>query len=250
MTTPVLFFIHGMWSFSGVWDGIRATLEAEGFETYAAKLPGHEGEPGDLATISLQDYVAALEQQAHELGRPLIVIGHSMGGLLAQLLAVRISPERLILLSTAQSAAIFALPWSALKTTWPVMRQWGYWTRPTTMPSDAARFGIFNAVEPEETARSIAHLVPDSGRVMFQIAMPFLDPTKGATVDYARLTMPTLVVCGDEDRITVPAVSDATARKIIGPVTRKEMSGFGHWIIGERGGPIVAQYIAKFVNSD
>lgn len=247
MTKLALFFIHGMWSYSAVWDRMRSLLEAEGFATHAGKLPGHEGEPGDLTRVGLVDYVAALETQVARLPETPVIIGHSMGALLAQLLAVKVKPRALILLSTAPSSGILALAPSAMRTTWPIMRNWGYWRQATHLPREAALYGIYNNVQVVEAEDEVSKLVPDSGRALFQIAMPFLDSSKGSFVDYGRLNMPSLVVCGIDDRVTPISVSRATARKLSGPVTYHELDGFGHWIVGEQGSPRVAREISKFL---
>ncbi len=249
MAKPNLFFIHGMWSFAAVWETIRAELEAQGFATHAATLPGHDAVPGDLSTLGLADYVAALEAQAVALPEPPVIIGHSMGGLLAQLLATRLPHRGLVLLSTAPSAGILALHGSAIKTTWPVMKKWGYWHKPSAMTREAALYGIFNGVPDDEAEAAIAQLRPDSGRVMFQIGLPFLDKTKASVVDYKKLTAPTLIVCGTADRITPIAISRATARRVSGPVQYKEMDGFGHWLLGEQARPRVVKEISSFAEA-
>ncbi len=249
MIKPGLFFIHGMWSFAAVWDALRAELETQGFATHAGTLPGHDDVPGDLSTLGLADYVAALEAQVLALPEPPIIIGHSMGGLLAQLVAARVPHKGLILLSTAPSAGILALHGSAIKTTWPVMKNWGYWHKPSALTKEAALYGVFNGVPEAEAEAAVAQLRPDSGRVMFQIGLPFLDKTKASVVAYKKLSMPTLIVCGTSDRITPIAISRATARRICGPVTYREMDGFGHWLLGEQARPRIVKEISSFADA-
>ncbi|MBU6207536.1 MAG: alpha/beta hydrolase [Alphaproteobacteria bacterium] len=245
---PTLFFIHGMWSYAAVWDRMRTALEAQGFTTHAATLPGHDGMAGDLTRLGLADYGDALETQAKAHSN-LVIIGHSMGGLLAQQLAARVQPRALVLLSTAPSAKIFSAYPSALRTMWPVIGQWGYWHRATMISMHAADYGISNGVSQAESVTEYRKLQPDSGRVAFEIGLPFLDRNRAAAVDYARLTMPTLLLCGENDRICCPPVSRATAKRIPGPVTLAMLPDFGHWIIGERGSPLVAARIAEFLES-
>jgi pimeloyl-ACP methyl ester carboxylesterase len=155
-----------------------------------------------------------------------------MGGLLAQLLAVRIKPKALVLLSTAPSRAILSLDLAPIKTLWPIINQWGFWNKPTRLPAEQALWGIFNGVSPHEAEAEVKAMLPDSGRVLFQIALPWLDRSQGSFVDYNQLQCPTLIVCGDQDRITPLEISRATARRLPGPVTYRELDGFGHWILG------------------
>ena len=62
------------------------------------------------------------------------------------------------------------------------------------------------------------------------MALPFLAKTGSTVVDYAKLTMPALIVVGDRDRITPAAIARATARKIAGPVDYHELPGASHWM--------------------
>jgi pimeloyl-ACP methyl ester carboxylesterase len=254
MAKPPLFFIHGMWSRAQVWDKFRIHFEALGYECHAPALPGHDVSPADpvpalLANATLQDYVAALEIEIKKCEPPPVIIGHSMGGLLAQLLAVRVQPAALVLLSTGPSSAIFAFGWSPLRTLWPIARHWGYWHRATLLEPAACRYGIFNTVPADEAEAEIKALVHDSGRVLFQMSMPWLDKSRGSFVDYAKLTMPSLLICGEADRIIPISVSRATARKLPGKTTWRELEGFGHWIIGQQGAPLVMQQIEALIVS-
>jgi pimeloyl-ACP methyl ester carboxylesterase len=60
--------------------------------------------------------------------------------------------------------------------------------------------------------------------------LPTLSKTRATTVDYSRLDKPALVIVGSEDRITLPGISRATARKLKGPIDYHEIAGAGHWL--------------------
>ncbi len=252
MAKPPLFFIHGMWSQPKVWDKFRSFFEPLGHECHTPALPDHDVAPNDpapamLAGYSVKDYVDALDTAVQKCDQAPIIIGHSLGGLLAQLLAVRVQPRALVLLSTAPSSSVFALGFEPLKTFWPILKQWGYWNRATLLPTASALYGVFNNVPTDEAETEVKALLHDSGKVLFQLATPWFDKERGGFVDYNKLTMPSLVICGDQDRITPLSVSRATARKLSGPMTFKEMDGFGHWIIGRQGAPIASKHISDFI---
>jgi pimeloyl-ACP methyl ester carboxylesterase len=247
MSLPPLFFIHGMWSRPRVWDGLRARLEAGGYATHAPALPYHDVEPGgppapQLGEIGIGDYVAFLIDVVRQLGVPPVIVGHSMGGMLAQLVAERVQPAGLVLLSPGPTASTGSLGLAPLRTTFGVTTQKGWWKKPTLIDRERARWGIFNEVPPEIAEREIDALIPDSGRVLFQMAMPWADPAKGAKVDYSRLNMPALVVVGDRDRITPVATARATARQLTGQVDYRELSGVGHWLFHE---PVLGRVAAE-----
>jgi pimeloyl-ACP methyl ester carboxylesterase len=249
---PPLLFIHGMWSRPRVWAALRETFDAQGHETHAVCLPGHDVEPGDpvpagLERYGLQDYVDAVVAQARGLSAPPVLIGHSLGGLLAQLAGVIVQPRALVLLSPAPSAAILPTSLEPIRALWPILSRWGFWKLPTLPSREAALWGVFNGVPEAEAEAETTALVHDSGRVLAQLAFPWADGTRSAAVDFARLTCPALVITGDADRITPMEGARATARRLPGPLTYREMAGFGHWIIGRQGTPVVAQHVAAFL---
>lgn len=85
--------IHGMWGTSGVWHRWRPFLEERRWKTIAHSLRHHDvpsdAPPAELGATSLLDYVADLEKMILALPQKPVVIGHSMGGLLALLLCAR-----------------------------------------------------------------------------------------------------------------------------------------------------------------
>lgn len=238
-----------MWSTPATFDRLRLSLEAAGHATHAPVLPFHDRPaslppPAELGTLSITAYVDFLVAEAGKLGAPPVILGHSMGGLLAQLVALRVPHAGLVLLSPAaaansQSPALS--PFRALKS---VITSWGWWEKPTLCDAAGARWGIFNGVPEAETAAEIAALVWDSGRVMGEIALP---PLYGSItrVDHARLTQPALVIVGSEDRITPPGIARSTARQIAGTVDYHELPGIPHWIFwGEVQHEVAARIVA------
>ncbi len=102
---------------------------------------------------------------------------------------------------------------------------------------------------PEDVAAAeIAGLVWDSGRVLFEMALPFLAKAPAFRVDHSRLDVPALVVAGGNDRITPAAIARATARVLPGTVDYHELPRTGHWLwwgpVEDEVGGIVERWLA------
>lgn len=251
--------IHGMWSRPTVFAALRAELEAAGMASTAATLPWHDQPAGSpapeaLSTLGLADYVAALERDVALLPEAPVLMGHSMGGLLAQLLAARVRARGLILLATAPSAqaASAALGLDSLRTMAGVTRRWGWWRQPTLLDADHARRGVMNGVPAGEAAPAVADLTWDSGRVLRQVAAPWLDRSHASRVDFSRISGPALVITGTNDRTVPPAVSRKTARLLAAAGVQVDFEAWpdiGHWLFHTAARPRLAAAIARFMSS-
>ncbi len=256
MNKPPIFFIHGMWSRPGVWDWLRARYERQGHKCYAPALPfhGEDAAKADekpdplLATISVQDYVDALLAAAREVGEPAIVVGHSMGAMLAQKVAEANGAAGLVLLSPAPTAATGSIAIAPLRTTFGITKnvRGKWWKSPTMIDEERARWGIFNEVPDDVVRHELDSLVWDSGRVLYQISMPWADKTRGTEVDYDRLSMPSMVVVGELDRITPVATARATARALTGETDYHEIQDAGHWLFHDPVRERLAEYMDAF----
>jgi len=86
-TKPPLLFIHG--AFTGAWcwnEHFLPYFAQHGYPSYAVSLRGHGKSQGSelLLQASLDDYVADVARVVEKIGQPVVLIGHSMGGMVAQ----------------------------------------------------------------------------------------------------------------------------------------------------------------------
>ncbi|MCH8684097.1 alpha/beta hydrolase [Pedomonas mirosovicensis] len=232
---PLLYFIHGMWAQPRIWDAVRAHFEANGYQTRAPALPGHDISPSDpvppaLADLSVTDYVAALEADLREIEGPVVLIGHSLGGLIAQMLADRLSPAGLVLLAPGPSADILPLAWGPIRTCWPIMSRWGFWDEALPLPREVAFYGVFNGVPADVAELEYGQAVYESGKVLAEVAFGAVSLARRTKVNYDHIRCPSLVVVGTQDRITPASVGRATARRLPRPVQYCELDDTGHWL--------------------
>lgn len=249
-----VFMIHGMWGSSWCWDNYKSVLEAEGFHCVTATLPYHDMQPGDipdprLGTTSLLDYAAALEQEILQLGEKPIVMGHSMGGLLAQMLGERGLAKSLVLLSPAAPAGNMTLSPELVRSSWSIQSKWGFWKKPMRLTFSEAVYSVLHRFPEEERKEIYNKFVYESGRAGCEIFYWFLDPKHASRVDEAKVTCPVLVVTGTLDRAIPVAIVRRVAKKYKTVSHYKEFENFGHWILGEPGWKEVAEYIVASLKS-
>ncbi|WP_047393101.1 alpha/beta fold hydrolase [Chitinibacter sp. ZOR0017] len=99
---PPLLLLHGAFAGAWCWQGVQAQLAAAGYTSHALSLRGHGQSSGfwELAHNQLGDYLADVRQALAQIGEPCILLGHSLGGYLAQEIARATPPKALILLAS------------------------------------------------------------------------------------------------------------------------------------------------------
>lgn len=229
-------FVHG--AFVGGWsfDDFRKPFEEAGYETHAPNMPHHErgADMEALARAGVADYTKAIIDYAHKLRSPPILIGHSLGGLISQLVATKIPVRALVLL--APSA-----PWGVLPTTldetgnaFGLALLGDYWRRPVPPDYRIARATTLDRLSRDDARRAFARFVPESGRVVHETIQWFLDHSMASSAPVYRIAAPVLALGGGRDRVN----SSSTVRRIANrfpsrQATFVEFPEMSHWIIGE-----------------
>lgn len=247
-----IFMIHGMWGGPWYWENYKGFYEEEGYRCVTTTLRFHDMDPKDapdprLGTTSLLDYAEDLEQEIQQLGVEPIVMGHSMGGLLAQILASRGLANALVLLVPASPAGILALTPSVMKSFWSVQRTWGFWKKPMRQRFDEAVYAMLHLLPPDEQRETYDKFVYESGRAAAEIGYWLFDPEGASRVDDSKVPCPVLVIAGTEDRITPPSVVRQVAKKYEAVSTYKEFEDHAHWLVAEPGWQEIAEYAADWL---
>lgn len=244
--------IHGMWAGPWCWAGYREMFEVAGWRCLVPPLPRHEsdvraGPDSHLGRLSLIDYADALAAQITAAGERPIVIGHSMGGLLAQMLAARGLARAAVLLAPAAPAGVWAIGPSVVRSFWGVLTTWAFWRKPVRQTFEAASYSLLNRLPPDERRQVYGRFGPESGRVVFEIGLWLLDARHAARVDAQKVDCPMLVVGGREDRMTPPWASRRVARRY--RATYREYEHHAHWLIGEPGWQEIAGEVLAWMNA-
>jgi pimeloyl-ACP methyl ester carboxylesterase len=235
---PPVVMIHG--AFCGGWafDKFRTAFEDEGYRVSAPSLRHHDSgrnPPAALGTASMLDYAQDLEKCISALDEPPVLVGHSMGGLLAQMLAARTKVRALVLL--APSA-----PWGMLPSTMFEFASAGamffagdFWSRPIQPSFDIAVANALDRLPAEEASRLFARFVPESGLAMFEILHWALDARRATEVDASAVSCPVLCLSGTHDKVNPPSTVRRIAQRYRERATYEDCQGHSHWIPGEPG---------------
>ena len=254
--SKTIVMIHGMWGSGDIWDGYKDYFEAQGYRVIAPTLRLH-GEkyraiaPPQLGTVSILDYAADLEKEIRALDEKPIIMGHSMGGLIAQILASRGLASQLDLLTSAPPAGILALRPSSTRTFLSVLSVWGFWKQPMRLSFSEAKYGILGLLTPEQQVAEYAKYSFESGQAAFEIAFWPLDANKATFVSSKAVTCPVLVISGGQDKIVPASVVKQVAKKYRKntDVTYKEFKKFAHAIHQQKGWQEIAVYVLDWIKT-
>jgi pimeloyl-ACP methyl ester carboxylesterase len=237
---PPVVMIHGAFTGPWVWGGFAEKFRKAGYQVHAPILRHHEDDDasGNLDQVSLCDYADDLEAFVAELDTPPILIGHSMGGLLAQMLAARCDIAAAVLLAPSAPWGVPPSTLFEIASAQAMLLNVGFWN--TVLKPDehiAARHGLDRLPERDAV---IARFVPESGRAIFEIMHWGLDMRRAGEVDKRKLTCPLLVLVGSEDRINPPGTVERVAELYRDQATYEKIPGMSHWLVGEPGWEKVA----------
>ncbi len=248
----VAVLIHGMWATPDVWRNWRTFLEGHGWQTVAPALRHHDAPPSSppaaLGTTSLRDYAADLAESLANLPEKPVVIGHSMGGLLALMLCARGLARAGVLLTPAPPAEVLALRPSNLWAFARIEMKWGWWRKPHRATLAEALSHTFNTTDPGEGAERHATFVHDSGRALFEMGLPWLDSAKATKIDPRIVTVPLLFVAAQKDRLTPPDVVRRASQRFSHVSDYVEYPGQGHWVLGQPGWERIADDTAVWLD--
>lgn len=208
--------IHGTWCNGNVWGDFATKLGEMGLNVHTPSLRYHDLSYEEcfakVGSVSLKDYVDDTVAYIKQLDGETIILGHSLGCLIAQLVAERISLKAMILMGPAPTGDIFAFYPTMIRCFIKHFLRWGFWKKP--MPPYKKEFFKYcmNEQTPEGKEEVFKDLIPESGLVYAQMAFPFFDKKKSAYVDFSKINCPVLTITGSNDKMTVSAIARKTAK--------------------------------------
>jgi non-heme chloroperoxidase len=255
---PVV-FIHGLWLLPSSWDRWAEVFEQAG---YAPLTPGWPDDPGSVVEANNDPEVFAHKTVGQvadhfagligELQKKPAVIGHSFGGLLAQIMAGRGLASVTVAIDPAPFRGVLPLPVSALKSAAPVLGNPANRNRAVPLTYEQFRYAFANAVS-EDEAKDLyeTYAVPASGAPLFQAAAANLNPWTEAKVDSKNPDRgPLLIISGEKDHTVPWAIAKASYKKQQrnkGVTEIVEIPGRGHALTIDSGWREVADTALAFV---
>jgi pimeloyl-ACP methyl ester carboxylesterase len=219
--TPVL-FIHGLWLLPSSWENWAAAFEEAG---YAALTPDWPDDPRTveearknpdvLAKKKLGQVAKHTAEVIGQLQRKPAVIGHSTGGLLAQILAGRGLSTVTVAIDPGPFRGVLPLPYSTLKVSLPVLSNPLTRGRAVTLTLDQFKYGWANAL-PDEEAKQLydTYHVAAPGVALMQMANANLNPASEAKVDTKNPERgPLLIIDGEKDHTVPWAIASASYKR-------------------------------------
>ena len=233
---PPVVLVHGMWSQPWVWDGWRARFEDAGYRCTAVTLPGHHSGASDgaVAGLALGACARAVEAEVRRLDRP-VIIGHSMGGLLAQQVASRVPVAALILVCSAAPSPIFPLRPIMLPGLARHFARPDLWRRAFRLSRFEARHLLFNRIPAAGRDALQNRLTAESGRIVYELGFGPLNLAGTNRVAAHAISCPIRAFAGVHDHIIPVAVSRRLADLYAGRIVYTEHADHGHWMLGEAG---------------
>jgi len=244
MPAPVI-MVHGAFCAGWVFERFREPFEAAGHEVLTPDLPGHEpgGSPANRSMSDYADHVARLCRQSSE---PPILIGHSMGGLVAHLAAARAPVSGLILLAPSPPWGVPGVSMEEAISAVSLYALGPFWLQAIDPDYALAKRYSLDRMDKADRKAAFARMTAESGLALWQTLNWWLDPFMTTSAPSGRVTAPALVLAGGRDVIHPPATVRQTADRL---TARFEvLRDMSHWLPGEPGWDEVAALCLDWIS--
>jgi pimeloyl-ACP methyl ester carboxylesterase len=253
--TQTIMFVHGMYMTSLCWENWSAFFRAKGYTCIAPDWPGRDKtvqalrkpDP-QLGNLSLKAVIDHFAGKAKSLGEKPIIIGHSMGGLVVQILLQQDLAAAGVAIDSAPPMGVFTTQWPFLKSNWPHINPFVSKSEPIVMSFERFQYTFANSMTLQEQRDAYdKYVVPESRRV------PADSLTSLARIDFKKPHAPLLLIAGSNDHQIPSSLNKTNYAKYAdrGSVTSfKEFAGRTHFIIGQKDWEEIAGYVAGWLTDN
>ena len=246
--------INGLWMTALSWENWTKRYTDKGFRVIARSWPGMDIDinelrrnPSSIATLGITEIVDYYEKIIKELDSAPIIIGHSFGGLMTQILIDRGLGAAGVAIAPAPVKGIVLLPFSTLKVSFPALSNPANMHRAVPLTSEQFHYAFTNNLSDEESlAVYNRYAVPGPDHVLFQAAFANFNPHAATAVDFQNNDRaPLLLISGGNDHVSPASVVEANFklyRKSMAVTEYREFPERTHYTLGQDGWEEVADY--------
>jgi pimeloyl-ACP methyl ester carboxylesterase len=255
MKTRTVVFIHGMFMTSACWEGWKGYFEGKGYRCLAPNWPGRDA-PVDtlrrahpdpaLGKLNLTRVVEYHADLINKLEEKPVIIGHSMGALVTQILVNRGLGAAGVAIDSAPPVGVFTPAWSFLKANFPMIDPFVSKNQPHLMTFPQFQYAFVNSLPlAKQQAAYERYVVPESRQVPQESLLGSI-----ARIDFKKAHAPLLLTAGSIDHI-IPASLNRTNYARYGASRSvadfKEFPGRTHFLIGQKGWEEIAGYVSSWL---
>jgi pimeloyl-ACP methyl ester carboxylesterase len=251
---PTIVLIHGLWMTPRSWEEWITHYEAKGYKVIAPPYPGFEVEvealrkdPSPIAKLGIDEVADHLEGIIKGLDQPPIIMGHSFGGTLTQLLLDRGLGAVAVVIDSALVRGIRRVPISQIRSLWTALDNPAHRHQAVAFNEEQFHYAFTNCMTKEESKKVYdRYAIAAPGRIIWDGALANIQPHSEAKVDFKRPgRAPLLFIAGSEDHIMPASVNKANFKLQAQNDSVTEYTEFGgrcHFTCGQEGWQPLADY--------
>lgn len=249
MPSKTVVFVHGNFVTAKCWDEWASRYRARGYHCIQIEYPLRDKPVAELRRIHpdpalgqlglpevLEHHIAIIEA----LPEKPIIMGHSFGGMLTQLLVNRDLHAAAVAIDSVPVPGVLSFEWSFIRSLWPVVNPLHSSSEPYLMTLDEFRYTFANNMSEPEVQAAYDELVVPESRLLGRGAL-----TSYAKVDFAKERAPLLMIAGEVDHIMPASLNKTNYEKYKKSPSITDFHMFpnrAHMILGQTGWQEVADY--------
>src|SRR5690242_8797612 len=256
-----LMFIHGAWLASGSWENFIEYFGRRGFPVSAPEWPRKEGKDVEelregsdkIAGLGLTEIVDHYESEIRVLDEPPVLVGHSFGGLITELLLDRGLGRAGVAMSPAPPKGILVLPFSSLKVASSALAHPSRWHGVVPLTQEEFTYGFVNTWSPDDAVAAYdRYAVPETGQIFYEAGFANFHLHPPTELHFSNGERAPLLIVGAEKDHTVPASVSRTQYEKYGRSPARtdylEFEGRAHLFVVGEGAEEVAAAIGSWLD--
>lgn len=258
-----ILLVHGLWMTPRSWESWARRYESRGYRVLAPAYPGFEVEvealradPSPIERATVPETVEFLEGMVKGLERPPILMGHSFGGALVQILLDHGLGAAGVAIDSVPTEGVLTLPLSQIKATFPILNNPANRHRAVGFTAEQFKYAFTNTLSDEASAKVYERYhIPAPGSWVWGGVLANFTPGHQATwVDYDNDNRaPLLFIAGGADHIMPAVVNKANVKKYEKSkaiTAYQEFPGRSHYTVGQDGWEEVADYALRWATEN